>query len=337
MWLTTRSVLHECLIGLCMVCASFSVAAQPQEHVEVSETQYWISRMALAAEQTDFDGTYVAVQSGEFFTLHTQHVNVAGQQYELVDKLDGGERQIFRINDIFYAIFPQFQKIVMEHGSIAKMFPRMFNTSHGQPQDYYQIEAAGEERLIGRMATKLYIRPLDDLRFGYTVWVDNLSGLLLRLQVEDSGQQVLEQIAFTEIEFGASEAEKNELPTYIERLIAQDYQIQELQFMHIKPELQGWSLSSDIPGFEAVSSVERFLAVSNRQLVQWVFSDGLVSVSIFIEPASQYTNGEPRSYSRGATNSMSYQHDQWWVTLVGEVPQSTLQRFAQSLHHQNQK
>ncbi len=78
-------------------------------------------------------------------------------------------------------------------------------------------------------------------------------------------------------------------------------------------------------------------------LVQWVFSDGLASVSLFIEPYDPQRHGAEGVMVMGATHTLvrrlaesagaggGRQGGDWWLTAVGEVPLPTLQIFAQGL------
>jgi sigma-E factor negative regulatory protein RseB len=65
-----------------------------------------------------------------------------------------------------------------------------------------------------------------------------------------------------------------------------------------------------------------------------VFTDGLAFVSLFVEafdPASHGKSQRDGQLAMGATHMQTQRLGDWWLTAVGEVPQQTLQRFAQSL------
>jgi sigma-E factor negative regulatory protein RseB len=69
--------------------------------------------------------------------------------------------------------------------------------------------------------------------------------------------------------------------------------------------------------------------------VQWTFSDGLASVSLFIERYDAARAPRDGVLTIGATNAIRRRLPEpasdWWLTAVGEVPQQTLNAFAQSL------
>jgi len=106
-------------------------------------------------------------------------------------------------------------------------------------------------------------------------------------------------------------------------------------------EAEGWHLESKVPGFRLVSCVKRPVdgplraqsaaAGHEPQLVQAVFTDGLTSVSIFIEPYNPERHPRPMNAAIGATQTLMHRQADWWVTLMGDVPAPTLRLFSEAL------
>lgn len=69
--------------------------------------------------------------------------------------------------------------------------------------------------------------------------------------------------------------------------------------------------------------------------MQWVFSDGLASVSIFVEMFDPRRHAQEGSTALGATQTLTRRlkdkSGDWWLTVIGEVPRHTLAAFAQGL------
>jgi sigma-E factor negative regulatory protein RseB len=68
--------------------------------------------------------------------------------------------------------------------------------------------------------------------------------------------------------------------------------------------------------------------------MQWIFSDGLASVSLFVEPYDAQRHPRETMVAMGATHALTQriaEKGDWWLTVVGEVPPATLKAFAQSL------
>ena len=71
-----------------------------------------------------------------------------------------------------------------------------------------------------------------------------------------------------------------------------------------------------------------------QALMQWVFSDGLATVSLFLEPHDESRPRMEGAARMGATNTLTLRlpaDGPWWLTAVGEVPLPTLQAFARAL------
>ena len=67
------------------------------------------------------------------------------------------------------------------------------------------------------------------------------------------------------------------------------------------------------------------------EAMQWIFSDGLASVSVFLESFDRQRHDKESSLSMGATQTLSRQMGEFWLTVMGEVPMSTLRVFAGNL------
>ena len=65
---------------------------------------------------------------------------------------------------------------------------------------------------------------------------------------------------------------------------------------------------------------------------QAVFSDGLAAISIFVEPVAHNSRKEGAG-SDGATHVLVKRSGDYWITLLGEVPQTTLQQFASAIEY----
>lgn len=98
---------------------------------------------------------------------------------------------------------------------------------------------------------------------------------------------------------------------------------------------EGWVLKNTVPGFKSMSCFRRSVAGAPasgaESTLQWVFSDGLASVSLFVEPFDAQRHVKEGVLAMGATQSLTRRIGAWWLTVVGEVPLQTLKAFAQGL------
>jgi sigma-E factor negative regulatory protein RseB len=113
---------------------------------------------------------------------------------------------------------------------------------------------------------------------------------------------------------------------------------------------EGWALKQAVPGFKAISCLKRAMdgrpggvatePTAPENTVQWIFSDGLATVSLFLEIYDRQRHLQEGVLALGATQSMtrhlSDREGDWWLTVLGEVPVHTLQAFVQSLERRKQ-
>jgi sigma-E factor negative regulatory protein RseB len=82
-----------------------------------------------------------------------------------------------------------------------------------------------------------------------------------------------------------------------------------------------------VAGFRSMSSYK----LPAEGALQWTFSDGLASVSLFVEDYDAGRHTQEGVFASGATHTLVRRVQDWWVTAVGEVPAQTLKAFAQNL------
>jgi sigma-E factor negative regulatory protein RseB len=122
------------------------------------------------------------------------------------------------------------------------------------------------------------------------------------------------------------------------------YRVEKLELERSNAQDEGWMLRTPVAGFKPRSFFRRPTAGSegsggkpkqDAATVQWTFSDGLASVSLFIERYDAARAPRDGVLTIGATNAIRRRLPEpagdWWLTAVGEVPQQTLNAFAQSL------
>ena len=101
---------------------------------------------------------------------------------------------------------------------------------------------------------------------------------------------------------------------------------------------EGWGLAKPVPGFWMSSCLKRTLPAAedtgSRPVVHAIFSDGLTHVSVFIEPVdparpARSDNGAGAQI--GATSTLRQRRGEHQITVMGDVPPSTLQAFVDAL------
>ena len=295
----------------------------------------WLNRVHQAARQSVYTGTFVVSSGSNMASARIWHVCDGSQQLERVETLSGIPRAIFRRNDQVVTFFPQTRVAITEVRESLGVFPNLLNSSDASIGDYYHLKALGSERIAGFVADVLQLVPVDHWRYGYRVWTEKRTGLIIQMQTLDQGDKVLEQAAFSDLQLDAVVNVAK-----LQRSGNTDgYRVLRPDLQKTTADAQGWTLQRPVDGFKAMGCYQRPVALppgaaggNAQNTMQWVFSDGVATVSLFVEAFDAHRHvREGVTDMGGATRTLTRRIDSWWVTAVGEVPPETLHAFAQSL------
>lgn len=308
------------------------VAAVNATQADIAE---WLIRVHDASRQRAYTGTFVVSAGSRMASAKIWHICDGTQQIERVESLSGTPRSTFRRNDQVITFYPASKIAVSETRRPLGAFPNLLRSPDASFAEHYVLKLLGSERIAGLDAEVVQLQPKDHLRFGYKVWSERKTGLMLQLQTLDSDGRLLEQSAFSEITLDA--------PVSMEKLSTmmantEGYKVERPDLKATTADAQGWALRSQVPGFKPVGCYQRVTALAveaapgKSSMMQWMFSDGLATVSLFVEPfnARRHTSELDLDVG-GATRTVTRRVQDWWLTAVGEVPVATLTAFAQAL------
>jgi sigma-E factor negative regulatory protein RseB len=310
-----------------LLAAAGAACASAQQDRGINE---WLMRMQQASQQRSYVGTFVVSSStGALSSARIWHAGDARQQVERVEVLTGARRATFRRNDEVLTFLPDHRLVRTERRESIGLFPNLLKSSDTAIPEFYAARRMGTERVAGFEADVVQLAPKDALRFGYRVWSERRTGLVVKLQTLDGEGNVLEQAAFSELQL--------DTPVQIDKLLRMmqpphGWRVERAQAVKTNPAAEGWALRSAVPGFMPMNCYKRPAQPGSAgDGMQWIFSDGLASVSLFVEPYDPERHEREGVSSAGATQTLTRRFDRWWVSVVGEVPPQTLQAFAQSL------
>ena len=314
-------------LGLCQ-----SLLAQtPVEAPASRSLTEWLTRMHDASRQRAYTGTLVVSSASTMSASRIWHICDGTQQMERVETLTGAPRSTIRHNnDVITFVLDNKVALVDRRESLG-VFPELLRTPSNSLPDFYSVREGQPERVAGHLADVVDILPRDSLRFGYRIWSEKKTGLVVKLQTLGDQGAVLEQVAFSELQLDA--------PVRMDKLKkmmgdTKGYEVHKQVLRKTTAEAEGWRLKETVPGFQSMSCHTRetdTAAPPGQAPMQWVFSDGLASVSLFVEPFDPRRHGNEGAAVTGATHSVTRRIGNHWVTVLGEVPPATVRRFAMAL------
>ncbi len=275
-------------------------------------------------------GTVVNQHGGRVEMSRLSHFSDAGSEYEKLTNLDGPAREVVRINDQVRCYYSDAKLVRVEPRALHNVFPSLLPQQLATLAEYYYFRKAETARIAG-LETQAYVfEPKDGMRFGHKFWADTATGLLLKARLLNEKNETIEQFAFTDIQIGAKldrDMFKAPFPTP-----PADWQVREFTHGDVSPQETGWVVKDLPPGFTKVVEGYRSLRGKSDKVAHLVFSDGLVAVSVFVEPTP--STPKPVGLSQqGGINVYSRPLNEYLVTVLGEAPGTTVRQIAYSVSH----
>ncbi len=315
-----------------LVTTPSASVAQVTSITEAQTINDWLMRTHEASKRLAYVGTFVVSSGGAISSAKIWHACEGDQQIERVEMLTGAPRSTFRHNDQVVTFMPDQKLVRSETTDSPGMFTNLLQSADSRVADFYKVKPEGVERVAGLDADVVVLSPKDSLRFGYRVWTEQRRGLVIKLQTLDGSGKVLEQAAFSELQIDA--------PVKMDKLVqlmgkVEGYRLEKTPLLKTTASAEGWVMKSTVPGFKSANCYKRPAGfsggVSRGEALQWIFSDGLASVSIFLEPFDRQRHEREMTFTSGATQTLTRQLGDFWLTVMGEVPMPTLRILANGL------
>ena len=294
----------------------------------------WLLRMHEASRKRAYIGTFVVSSGANMSSARIWHICDGDLQMERVESLSGAPRSTFRRNDQVITFLPDSKTAVAERRESLGLFPDLLKSTSSAIAQFYVARQSGIERVAGFEADVVDLQPKDNLRFGYRVWSEKRSGLVVKLQTLDVDGRMVEQAAFSELQLDAP-VSMAKLTQMMEN--TEGYRVERPELIKTTAAAEGWALKNPVAGFRPMSCYKRPAAEGGNlePTMQWIFSDGLASVSLFVEVFDRRRHAHEGTAAMGATHTLtrrlSDKSGDWWLTVVGEVPRHTLNAFALGL------
>lgn len=295
----------------------------------------WLDRMNTALRQLNYQGTFVYIHDNRIETMQVTHRGDARGGISRVVSLTGPKREIIGDHQEMKCIVPANRSVLVERHYTPVHFPDVLPASieTAKLATYYRFSDLGEDRIAGQRCHVIGIEPRDHYRYGYKLWLDARTAMLLRSDLVTPEGQVLEQVMFTNLSYPQKISDAELRP----REIGPGY-VWNIQGDPVKPTLGEhtvlWKAAQLPPGFSlSLSELQRVAGVSGpvRHLV---YSDGLASVSVFAELAAAGRKQLLGPSQMGTISAFGREVGGRHITVVGEVPPATVSLIAQAMQPQ---
>jgi len=298
-----------------------------------------LQRMSDADQAQNYQGTFILRKSDDLSTLRVTHGSDEKGIWESLEALNGEPRKVVRRNNKVVSVFPDRELVTIRTNARKQPLHWQLPENIKQLENSYSIKQLADDRIANHPTLVLDLVPNDKLRYGYRYWVDKNTGMLLRCDLVSEDDTVVEQMMFTSLDY----LPQTPTPPFDLKQF-QYYEQQVLDEPEIKveqPASTQWAIRELPRGFMLTQSKMRYSQLSvarnvteqkNRHpdLLHLVYSDGLASVSVFIEQNQGTEKHLQGASSMGAVNAFGTPVGDYFVTVVGEVPMKTVKSMAQS-------
>jgi negative regulator of sigma E activity len=272
-----------------------------------------LNNMSAAVHELEYQGDLVYSQGEGFTVLRVQHSVDKGVEHEKVTNIDGSNSHeiLHEAENFSIASFPQ-------------VTPEM--------QKVYSFDVGGLTEVAGRKCKEIVARPKDRMRYLHRYCIDTETNMLLNYSLVNSQHKTVEKMMFTHIEY-----DKQNFKTFIKNKVSEvKNKFLPFNLVKHKENTTNWHFTELPKGFQIDSVLRKAESDSDTPLEQIILTDKVTSISVFIEPKSEHRiNKKGFAYS-GAVNGLTVEKEGHSITVIGEVPRSTLTKVMDSLRYLSQ-
>jgi sigma-E factor negative regulatory protein RseB len=306
--------------------------------VFASQDDAWLvlQKASQAAHELSYKGVFVYQSGSASKSVQLTHMNYGQGEYARMMVLDGSPREVLSQGNDVSIYSPKNEKVVIEKKRGQSMFPALLPNNIEIVKACYQAQLGGVERVGGRDAQVVTLTPKDQLRYGFKFWADKEFGLLLKVATLNDHAMPLEQISFSQLTW----MEGQNMDWFRPKLDpSKSYVMDGDTTPPVKAEASeiDWAVTELPHGYHKVDQVKQVVQGKNAPVMQMIFSDGLSSISLFIEPLVKGVRPKVGHTMVGATNFYALVNDGHQVMVVGEVPEAAVTQFANAVSFKSKK
>jgi sigma-E factor negative regulatory protein RseB len=294
----------------------------------------WVQKMSVAMRNLDYRGDFVYLHENQLESMRISHYKDENGEKERLISLNGEAREVIRDNQNLTCIWPSSRKVVVDFSRKNTFSPIFIPEDITRLEKFYEMKLLGKDRVAGMSTVVVHINPKDNYRYGIKFWISDENGLMLKSNLINEDGKVVEEVMFTSLKLfdGDEKLVIDTMPKIDESFTLVRYHSGDSSKSFAGDN--SWQLSEAPGGFWRESVLKRQIPGSNLFVHQMVYTDGLSSLSIFIEKQTSDTSSGMSSM--GAVNAYIRIVNNHSVTAIGEVPAITVKQLAESVSYQPQ-
>ncbi len=314
---------NSLLLGF-FICSN-AVAADSDTAIEL------LKNMHKSAASLTYKGTFIYSHNGKMDSMQIFHRAGPKGERERVVHLNGTPREVIRENNILTCILPDSKAVsVSRFDATQHSILRQLPADLSEFRQYYDFAISGQDRIAGRPTIVVSIDPKDKFRYGYRFWLDAQNSLLLKSEMIGEGGNPVENVMFTSIEM-VSDIPDTQLKPSLRGAHLTSMKEGADNESKSGQDNENWKVARMPEGFKSAGGHARVMISESGTVHHLVISDGLASVSVYVEKRDPKKRQFIGSSFMGAVNVYGVVVADHQVTAVGEVPSATVKMVAESI------
>lgn len=306
--------------------AALTVSINAFADNSAADAWHKLEKSAFAARELNYEGQFVYVNGKLSRRVQITHMNHGGHEVARNIVMDDSHREVYSHGRDIMILQPSTNNVVIKKRRGQNLFPAMLPTDLTQIKSHYTPEMVGTEFVADREAYVIALNPIDKYRYAYKVWSDVKFGLILKMALLDTNSKTLEQIYFDQL----SMLNSHDMDWFKPKIdISKRYVTEHAP--NVEAVADEWVVTKLPPGYKKVDHIKRAVNGRKKMVDQLVFSDGIGSVSVFIEPLVKGVRPKKGHIPMGSTNMCADVVDGHQVIVVGEVPVQTVKSIAKAV------
>lgn len=285
--------------------------------------QEWLMKINHAARNLDYDGVFVYQHDTQLEAMRIIHKVANKSSKERLVSLNGAPREVIRDELEVRCYWPDKNSVMVEFRKAGSSgFPAILPERLQDLEKYYVIKLGKIQRIIDRVAQLIIVKPADNYRYGYHLWADKETGLLLKADLLNINGKILEQFMFTQVNIGGTIPDAALTSAVSTKSMVWYREDRDTRKLPAKP---GWTVTNLPKGFMLSAHMMRQMPMRKQPVEHLVYTDGLSAVSIFIEKQEKGVKPvKPGTSSMGAVHAYGTNIDDYQITAVGAAPARTV-------------
>jgi len=325
------SVFRVSIMSLMLFLVSGSVFASQTDNA----ARVWLERMAKALKTLNYEGVFVYIHGKQMETMRIFHSQENGVEKERLISLAGSAREILRNNDSLVCILPDSKSVVVEKSRPKNYLPVGLQRVTRDLSKYYHFHVKGDDRMTGRQAVVIDVSPKDVYRYGYHLWIDKKTGMLLKSDLVDEKGNAIEQIMFTQLSILES-IPASRLEATIDssgyKTFRQKTEARPISQLRVRNN--AWKVIRLPAGYMKGMQIKHGMPTSRKVVEHLMYTDGMSSVSVYIEKMTKSSRMMKGFSKIGAVNAYTTSVAGHFITVVGEVPRAAVKLIGDHVRYQ---